>query len=126
MTKQISKFLDDLFRSTFNIDYQYKCNNFNDLESNIECDEDKCTLEIPVLGYKKEEIQINFIDNVITIKGDVENKSKFKKSFVSEYKISDKINSENITSKLEDGILYIYFPYKEKQIKTEPKKIEIQ
>ena len=67
-------------------------------------------LEIQAPGYKKNEIQIEFDNRWLIATGISE---KYGNAGFSEY-IPEEYEIENATAKLEDGILEIKFPLKQK------------
>jgi HSP20 family protein len=71
---------------------------------------DKFIYEIPLPGYSKDDIEIEVDDNVLTVKTKDSMKSTDWKSSFSYQKTLKNVDVENITSKLENGILYIYIP----------------
>lgn len=99
--------------------------------SNIKELDDEVQIEIISPGFKKNEIEIT-LDNdnlIVTGKKTKEAEKKSEKyiayeyqsdDFTRTYKINPNLNSEAITSKLEDGILTIKVP---KTQKTENKKL---
>ncbi|HEX6915442.1 MAG TPA: Hsp20/alpha crystallin family protein [Chitinophagaceae bacterium] len=93
-------------------------------------------LELVAPGLKKDQLRINLEKGVLSIsydhKEEVENKdykthrkefraSSFKRSF----KVDDKVNTDGIQAKYEDGVLKLLLPKKE-ELKVMPKEITIQ
>lgn len=83
-------------------------------------DEENYFVELVVPSYEKEDIDINFENNVLMISSDINDgwKVEFKKSF----KIKQGIDSDNIKADLNDGILKIVLPRSED---SKSKKIKI-
>ncbi len=105
--------------------------NLKNTSCNIKDLEDHICLEMIVPGFKKNEIEISFENNLITVKGKkVSEKETDKSNYIlNEYKLADftrsfkvnpNLNTEEIYSTLEDGILNVKIP---KVKKAESKKI---
>lgn len=99
--------------------------------SNIKEMDDHVSIEMLVPGFRKNEIEISLENNQITITGTKEIKNEKENhnfilneynmsSFSRNFKINPNLNSEEITSVLEDGILKVKVP---KIKKTENKKL---
>jgi HSP20 family protein len=101
---------------------------------NVTEDENFFHLEAEIPGMKDKDIGIEVHNGVLTIKGDKENHSKTKKehyhirefnsqSFERSFKLSDRVDTDNVSAKIDNGVLKVDLP-KHEQIK--PKKIEVQ
>ncbi len=81
----------------------------------------KLRLELP--GYNKDEVKLSLDDGVLAIIAETQDE---KRSFLSKrerrLKISDEMDVENIRAKLENGILYLEIPHREK---AKPKTIKL-
>jgi len=78
------------------------------------------TIELTVPGYKKNEIEIDIVSNMLVVKGenkrpalDYTYKSITYGEFVQKFTLPDNVGGE-IKAKLEDGILKITIPKSEK------------
>ncbi len=91
-------------------------------------------LEAEVPGMKDKDINIEVHNGVLTIKGRKENESDTKKenyhirefssqSFERSFKLSDRVDAEKVSAKIDNGILKVDLP-KHEQVK--PKKVEIK
>jgi HSP20 family protein len=91
-------------------------------------------LEAETPGMKDKDISIEVHNGVLTIKGHKENKSETEnenyhirefssQSFERSFKLSDRVDTEKVSAKIDDGVLKVDLP-KHEQIK--PKKIEVQ
>jgi HSP20 family protein len=89
--------------------------------SNIKENEDYISIEMITPGFKKNEIEIFFENNLLTIKGKRELKKENESTnyilteynvneFSRSFKINPNLNSDDITSSLEDGILIVKVP----------------
>lgn len=86
--------------------------------------EDGFTVQIEVPGVRKEDIQMELNENVLTITGERKGKNgasglKFRKAFT----LPPTVDQEKISASVEDGILHIALPKAEK---AKPRLIEIQ
>ncbi|HON19468.1 MAG TPA: Hsp20/alpha crystallin family protein [Salinivirgaceae bacterium] len=100
----------------------------------IEHDKD-VTIEIVVPGLKKDQINIELSDDILTIGAEVpesettENyvKREFKcRSFKRSFSLPDNLNTEKISATHENGILRVVIEKKEPATPKGPKQIEIQ
>lgn len=93
-------------------------------------------LELVAPGLKKELFKINLDKGVLSISyehKEAENAATYKthrkefrsNSFKRSFTVDDKVNTENIQAKYEDGILKLFLPKKE-ELKAAPKEITIQ
>ena len=104
--------------------------------TNIHETADGYHLELNVPGRNKEDFAVNVDKGLLTIsyekKEEAENKDyktvrkEFSfRSFKRSFTVDDKINTEAIQAKYENGILKLYLPKKE-EVKVAPKQISIQ
>lgn len=137
--KTLDSFLDNLLNDLpVANNYSVNLPAVNIFETN-----DNYELEFNVPGRKKEDFKITVDKNILTVsfekneenneeknEGDKENKKFIKKEFViSSFKrsftLDEKINSENIAAKYENGILTLTLP-KIEEVKVMPKEIAVQ
>ena len=98
--------------------------------------EDAYYVELDLPGIKKEDINIDVNDNVVTISGERKTKKeveeddyykiesnygKFERSFA----LPDNVDTDNIHAQSQDGVLEVVIP-KLKKVEKKPKKIEIK
>lgn len=100
--------------------------------------DDYSEIRIAVPGINKKEIEINIDNGILKIESkkeiqeNTEIKSKFiikefdYSSFKVEYKISEKVDFNNINANMENGILSIQLPLKKELILDKNKNIEIK
>lgn len=85
-------------------------------------------LEIAVTGFSKEDLSIKVLDEYLVIKGSAPDsdeqpvyKSIYhgipKRDFEMKFQIPEKLDSEKITSKIENGVLTVKIPVKEEILK---------
>lgn len=87
--------------------------------SNILTTDNEYKIQLAVPGLTKDDVKISIEDSVITIfydKKETDDESYyFTSSFKKQYSLSDDSDDENITSKLENGILEIIIPRNQKK-----------
>ena len=79
-------------------------------------------------GYKKENIKIDLNDSVLKVSyesSEEDKYSKYIKAFSKSFRISADLSQEDITAKMEDGVLKISVPKLKEEVK-ESRTIEIQ
>ena len=131
--------VDDLFNNFFKNDYHENYVNScgSKPATNVFETENEFKIEVLLPGYKKEDVQINLNNNLLTIK--VENEVKEEKSdeykyahrefgaynFEKQYRVPKSVNGEKISAKFENGILNIELPKKEEALEKAPVDIKI-
>lgn len=96
-------FIDKLFKDLIDInleDFDAK------IKTNIYTSDNGNIFEFAIPGVEKKDIEITFNDNVLAIKTNNANGSKKERSF----KICYKVDTDKITSSLENGILRVTMP----------------
>ena len=96
--------------------------------SNIFKDDKGYRLEIAIPGFSKEELDIQLVENKLTITGKYEtpaespvnylHKGFGKQGFNLEFSLSDAIDGNSISANVENGILSIILNYKEEAKKV--------
>lgn len=99
-------------------------------------DGDNVVVEAKIPGFKEEEIEISVEDNVLTITGNAQEekveedkKKKYyykevtKQSFTRSVSIPSKVDAENATAEIKDGMIKITMP---KLPEAKPKKISVK
>jgi HSP20 family molecular chaperone IbpA len=120
-SKRLSPFLNGL--TDLLIDEVFKVSKFNEFSFfKTKEDNEKLIYEIPLPGYDKDDIEIEVDNNTLIVKTKDSLKPTCWKSIFNYQKSLENMDGENITSKMENGILYIYIP-KNKGTKN---KIKIQ
>lgn len=76
------------------------------------------TVEIPVAGFKPDEIGVSLEDNVLTVNGKSD-----KRQFTRSLMLPDEIDSERIDAKVEHGLLTLTLRV---HPKAQPKKIPVK
>lgn len=131
--------VDELYNSFLRNDYHenYLKNCNSQPATNVFETEKNFKIELFLPGFAKEDVQMNFHKNVLTIKVDKkedENKNEEYKyahrefgtfSFEKQFKIPNSVNTENIDAKFENGVLNIVLPKKEEALEKAPVDIKI-
>ena len=76
------------------------------------------TVEVPVAGFKPDQVDVTLDQNVLTISGKGE-KRQFTRSLI----LPEEIDAETIAAKVEDGMLTLTLNY---HPKAQPKKIAVE
>jgi HSP20 family protein len=84
----------------------------------IQRGENGYTVEIPVAGFKPEEVGVTLEDGVITIAGTSERR-KFTRSLL----VPEEIDGDRVEARVEHGLLTLTLPL---HPKAQPKKIEVK
>ncbi|HPE75562.1 MAG TPA: Hsp20/alpha crystallin family protein [Draconibacterium sp.] len=132
--------VDELYNNFLKNDYHenYVRNPAKQPATNIfETDKD-FKLEVLLPGFAKEDVQINYHKNLLTIKVDKEQKEEninegFKYAhrefglfnFEKQFKVPDSVNIESVDAKFENGILSIVLPKKEEALEKAPVEIKV-
>jgi HSP20 family protein len=131
--------VDEIFNNFFRNDYHedFANNSGKEPATNIFETEDSFKIEVLLPGFKKEDVQLKFEKNLLTIK--VENKEKDEKleefkyahrefgafNFEKQFRIPKSVNDEKISANFENGVLNIVLLKKEEMLEKAPKEIEI-
>lgn len=96
-------------------------------------------LELQLPGFKKEDVQLNFHENILTVKVELPEKGEEKENESSEYqhrefgvysferkfKVPKDVDAEKIEAHFENGILELTLPKKEEALEKAPVDIKI-
>ena len=129
--KTLDSFLDNLLNER----PSFQGNSFNFPLVNISESKEIYELELNVPGRSKEDFKITVDKNILTVsfdkkeEGKDENKKQIKKEFSLQpfkrsFTLDEKIISENIAAKYENGLLILSLPKKE-EVKVEAKQISV-
>lgn len=132
--------VDDLFSNFFKNDYHenYVKNCGRQPATNVLETEKDFQVELLLPGFPKEDVQMNYHKNLLTIKVDKEEEKEEKKeefkyahrefgsyNFEKQFKVPNSVDAENISAKFENGILRIVLPKKEEALEKAPIDIKI-
>ena len=134
--KSLDSFFDNLLNEIPSTGkYQDQSNGFNFPPVNISETKENFELEFNVPGRNKEDFKITVDKNILTVSFDKkeeskdENKNQIKKEFSLQpfkrsFTLDEKVISENIAAKYENGLLTLTLPKKE-EVKVEAKQISV-
>ncbi|MEP6951022.1 MAG: Hsp20/alpha crystallin family protein [Ginsengibacter sp.] len=130
-----AKTFDSFLNNILNEGPSFQGNGFNFPPVNISETKDLYELEFNVPGRNKEDFKITVDKNILTVSFDKkdenkdENKKQIKKEFSLQpfkrsFTLDEKVVSENIAAKYENGLLVLSLPKKE-EVKVEAKQISV-
>jgi HSP20 family protein len=128
--KSLNSFFDNILN-----DLPAQSNGFNFPPVNISESKDNYELEFNVPGRNKEDFKITVDKNILTVSFEKkeeskdENKKQIKKEFTLQpfkrsFTLDEKVISDNIAAKYENGLLTLSIPKKE-EVKVEAKQIAV-
>lgn len=130
--------VDDLFSGFLKNDYHedYLNNCGNNPATNILETEKEFRIELLLPGFLKDDVQMKFHKNLLTVKVDKEkenNEENYKYAhrefgafnFEKNFKVPNTVDVENIKAKFDNGILNITLPKKEEAVEKAPLEIKI-
>ena len=133
--------IDELFSSFLSNDYHenYLRNSSKQPATNVFETEKDFRIEMMLPGFIKDDVQMNYHKNLLTVKVDKEEREEeegkqgFKYAhrefgafnFEKNFKIPNSVNAEKIDAKFENGILTVVLPKKEEALEKEPVSIKI-
>jgi len=130
--------IDELFDSFLSNDYHENyLQNTRKPATNIFETEKDFRIELMLPGFAKEDVQMNYHKNMLTIKVDKEVKEENTENynyshrefgaynFEKSFKLPNTVNTEKIDAKFENGILTIVLPKKEEALEKAPVNIKI-
>jgi len=135
--KTLDSFLNSILNEIPSSDrYRVQSNGINFPPVNISETKDAYELELNVPGRNKEDFKITVDKNILTVSFDKkeeskdENKKQIKsefslQSFKRSFTLDEKVVSENIAAKYENGLLVLSLPKKE-EVKVEAKQISVK
>ena len=130
--------VDDLFNNLFRNDYHenYVRNCPAKPATNIFETEKEFRIEVQLPGFAKEDVKLNYQNNLLSIKVEKEekdNEENFKYvhrefgsyNFEKQYRLPKTIDVEKIGARFENGILVLQLPKKEEALEKAPVEIKI-
>jgi HSP20 family protein len=132
--------VDELFSNFLKNDYHenYLENCGNQPATNVFETEKDFRIELLLPGFPKEDVQINYHKNLLTIKVDKEETKEEKKdefkyahrefgafNFEKNFKVPNTVDVENISANFENGVLRLVLPKKEEALEKSPVEIKI-
>ena len=132
LTDQLFK---DLWRNDYHENYLQNCG--TSPASNVFETDKEYKIEVLLPGFTKKDVQLNYKNNLLTIKVEKEevseNKEEYKYvhrefgayNFEKNYRVPKTVNEEKISAKFENGVLNVYLPKKEEALEKAPVEIKI-
>lgn len=132
--------VDELYNSFLKNDVHenYVHNSTKQPATNVFETETNFKIEVLLPGFNKEEVQINYHKNLLTIKVDKkQNEDKAQEeykyshlefgtfNFEKQFQIPNTVNIETVDAKFENGILTIVLPKKEEALEKAPVEIKV-
>lgn len=132
--------VDELFNNLLRNDYDesYKEDCSCKPATNIFETDKEFRLELLLPGFRKEDVQLNYQENVLTVKvelpeekekGEEEYKYEHREfdvyNFERKFKVPKSVDAENINAHFENGILGLVLPKKEEAVEKSPVEIKI-
>lgn len=120
---------------------QFLTNSLNESNSrypytNMIEENDQYRIELALPGFTKEQISLNYLKNVLTVKSTLEEKHAEEKNYLTrefvrnnfskQFVIPRTLDVENIRAEFNNGILMISIPKKEEAKIKEPIEVQIQ
>ncbi|MFO8236534.1 MAG: Hsp20/alpha crystallin family protein [Bacteroidales bacterium] len=126
MQKRSETDFSDIFNRFFNEEKMDPCQYFAIPPANISENEDNFIIELAVPGYEKKDFNLELNENILTLslnKNLDENKEYVRKEFQfnefrRKFKLSDKVDKENITGHYKNGLLVVSIPKKKSSTKV--------
>lgn len=132
----VNELFGNFLRNDYDENYLNNCN-CKPATNVFETDRD-FRLELLLPGFKKEDVQLNFHENILTVKVELpennkeeQNEYKYEKrefgvyNFERKFKIPKTVNSDNINARFENGILELTLPKREEAVVKDPVEIKI-
>lgn len=132
----VDQLFNNFLRNDYHENYLNGCN--CKPATNIFETEKEFKLEMVLPGFKKEDVQLKYHENVLTVKVEIPEKSdehaqeykyahrEFAKySFERKFQIPKTVNVNNIAAQFNDGILELLLPKKEEALEKPPVEIKV-
>jgi HSP20 family protein len=112
----------NLFTDLFGIDplrtLYPMSNNTNSMGMEIARSENGYTIEIPVPGFRPEQIDVTMQDDTLMISGKGD-----RRSFTRSITLTEEIDSDNVSARVDHGMLYLTLPQRPAE---QPRRIQVQ
>ncbi|MEE4285689.1 MAG: Hsp20/alpha crystallin family protein [Mariniphaga sp.] len=132
----VNELFNNFLRNDYDESYLNDCN-CKPATNIFETDND-FRLELLLPGFKKEDVQLNFHESILTVKVELpeekeENREEFKYerrefgvyNFERKFKVPKTVDAEKINARFENGILELTLPKKEEALVKPPVEIKI-
>lgn len=134
--KLVDQLFNSFIRNEQDDNYMNGCN--CKPATNVFETENEFKVEIMLPGFKKEDVQLNYHENVLTVKVDLPEKQEGQEqeykyqhrefglySFERKFRIPKTVNADSINARFENGILELVLPKKEEALPKPPVEIKI-
>ena len=135
----VDQLFNNFLKNDYDENYKNDCN--CNPATNVFEKDNEFKLELLLPGFKKEDVQMNFHENILTVKVELlENKEEENKkeeefkyerrefgvyNFERKFKVPKAVDGEKISAHFENGILELTLPKKEVALEKEPIDIKI-
>lgn len=130
----VDELFNNFFKNDYHEDYVKSCG--SKPATNVFETEKEFKIEVLLPGFAKEDVQLNYQKNVLTIKVEKEKEEKSEEfkyahrefgayNFEKQYRIPKSVNDEKISAKFENGVLNIVLNKKEEAKEKDPVEIKI-
>ncbi len=72
--------------------------------------EDEILIEVPLVGMTKENVSVDVSDNVLAVIAKTDNTTRYTRNFSQKWILTKDSDAENISAKLENGLLSVRIP----------------
>lgn len=130
--------VDELFNNFFKNDYHENyVKNCASPATNVFETEKEFKIEIQLPGFSKEDLQLNYQNNLLSIKVEKKEEKDTKEeykyahrefgayNFEKQYRVPKSVDAEKISARFENGILVIGLPKREEALEKAPMEIKI-
>ena len=132
----VNEMFDNFRTSDYHEDYLQNCKKQPAI--NIFETENDFKIEVLLPGFAKEDLQVNYHNEMLTVKVEKKEAEEVKKeglkyehrefgvfNFEKQFKVPGTVQAENIDAKFENGILNIVLPKKEEALEKAPVDIKV-
>lgn len=132
----VDQVFNGFLRNDYHEDYLKNCN-CNPATNIFETDND-FRVEILLPGFRKEDVQLKFHENILTVKVELPEKQEDQKekyryehrefsvyNFERKFRIPKTVDAENIAARFENGVLVLELPKKAEALPKPPVEIKI-
>ena len=72
--------------------------------------EDEILIEVPLVGMAKDNVAVDVTDNVLCVNAKTDTNSRYTRNFNQKWILTKDSDTENISAKLENGLLSVRIP----------------
>jgi HSP20 family protein len=72
--------------------------------------ENEIVIEVPLVGMSRENVTVEVVDNNLNVSAKTDNASRYTRNFSQSWILTKDSDTENITAKLENGLLKVHIP----------------